>query len=101
LIVWIVCCCPPDDDVDDDDDYNDDVVVVVVPVVAASLPVCSGDVRGVATTATLGRIVVVVAVAITSAAIGDAINNFPKVIPNDRVDNTFNHNFSIFVDLLK
>jgi hypothetical protein len=99
LIIWIVCCCPPDDD-GDDDDYNDDVVVVV-PVVAASLPVCSGDVKGVATTATLGRIVVVVAVAITSAAIGDAINNFPKVIPNDRVDNTFNHNFSIFGDLLK
>jgi hypothetical protein len=72
------CCCPPDDDVDDD--YDDDVVVVVVPVVVASLPVCSGDVRGVATTSTLGKIVVVVAVAITSAAIADAINNFPKVI---------------------
>ena len=98
MIVWIVCCCPPDDDVDDD--YDDDVVVVV-PVVVASLPVCSGDVRGVATTSTLGKIVVVVAVAITSAAIADAINNFPKVIANDRVDNTFNHNFSIFGDLLK
>ena len=89
---------PPDDDVDDDDD---DVVVVVVPVVAASLLVCSGDVRVVAATATLGNIVVVVGVAITSAAIGNAINNFPKLIPNDRVDNTFNHNFSIFGDLLK
>jgi hypothetical protein len=73
LIIWIVCCCPPDDDVDDDDD---DVVVLVVPVVAASLPVCSGDERGVARTATLGKIVVVVAVAISSAAIGDAINKF-------------------------
>jgi hypothetical protein len=93
-IIWIVCCCPPDDDYDDD-------VVVVVPVVGASLPVCSGDERGVARTATLGKIVVVVAVAISSAAIGDAINNFPKVIPNDRVDNTFNHRFSIFGDLLK
>jgi hypothetical protein len=98
LIIWIVCCCPPDDDVDDDDD---DVVVVVVPVVAASLPVCSGDERGVAMTATLGKSFVVVDVAISSAAIGDAINNFPKVIPNDRVDNTFNHSFSIFGDLLK
>lgn len=81
--LWIVRCCLPDDDVDDDDDD-----VVVVPVVAASLPVCSGDVRGVATTTTLGKIAVVVAVAITSAAIVDAINNF-LVIPNDRVDNTF------------
>ena len=68
---------------------------------AASLLVCSGDVRVVAATATLGNIVVVVGVAITSAAIGNAINNFPKLIPNDRVDNTFNHNFSIFGDLLK
>ena len=71
--MWIVCCCPPDDDVDDHDDD-----VAVVPVVAASLPVCSGDVRGVATSATLGKIIGVVAVAITSAAIGDAINNFPS-----------------------
>ena len=95
LIIWIVCCCPPDDDVDDDDD-----VVVVVPVVAASLPVCSGDVRGVATTATLEKIIVVLAVAITSAAIGDSINNFPSH-SKDRVDNTSSHNFSIFGDLLK
>ena len=76
MIIWIVCCCPPDDDVDDDDVVV--VVVVVVPVVAASLPVCSGDERGVAMTATLGKIFVVVAVAISSAAIGDAINNFPS-----------------------
>lgn len=55
---------------------------------------------GVAMTATLGKNFVIVAVAISSAAIGDAINKFPKVIPNDRVDNTFNHNFSIFGDLL-
>ena len=44
---------------------TDDDDVVAVPVVAASLPVCSGDVRGVATTTTLGKIAVVVAVAIT------------------------------------
>jgi hypothetical protein len=43
----------------------------------------------------------VVAVAITSAAIADAINIFVKVISNDRVYNRIKHTVSIFGDLLK
>jgi hypothetical protein len=55
-------------------------VDVVTPVVVVSLPPCSRD--GVASTTTLGKVVVTVAIAITIAVIAVMMNIFFKFISN-------------------